>query len=108
MAETTDWTDSKWAAPRAPATTCRAMEWLKLSIWVTAIVLFMQVVGPALLQCPALRPMVEAIEARGIEANMYFYTEVEVFYEANVNMDNTWAYPRRVMPAPGPSDPRDE
>jgi hypothetical protein len=68
----------------------------------------MRVVGPALLERPALRPMAEAIEARGIEANMYFYTEVEAFYDANVYMDNTWAYTRRAPAAPAAPDRRDD
>jgi hypothetical protein len=80
-----------------------ARGWLMLGLWIAAIALFMLVVGPALLQRPALRPMAEVIEARGIEANMYFYTEVEAFYDANVNMDNTWAYTR-----PGPNNRRED
>jgi hypothetical protein len=85
-----------------------ARGWLMLGAWIAAIALFMLVVGPALLKRPALRPMAEVIEDRGIEANMYFYTEVEAFYDANVNMDNTWAYPRRIPFSPGLSDRHDD
>jgi hypothetical protein len=28
---------------------------------------------------------------------MYFYTEVEEFSEANINMDNSMAYPPRAL-----------
>ena len=52
--------------------------------------------------------MAETIDARGIEANMYFYTEVEAFYDANVNMDNTWDYPRRAATPPAMPDRRDD
>jgi hypothetical protein len=107
MAETTCCMASKWAAPGGPSAPCRVRGWLMLCIWIAAVALFMLVVGPALLQRSALRPMAEMIEARGIEANMYFYTEVEAFYDANVNMDNTWAYPRRAGLSPGPNNSRD-
>ena len=66
-----------------------------LGAWIAAIAVFVPAAGPALLQRCALQPMAQLIDDRGIEANMYFYTEVEVCYEANVNMDNTWDYPHR-------------
>ncbi len=62
---------------------------------ILAIALFVFYIGPALEQIPALKPIVQAIDERGIEANMYFYTEVEEFSEANINMNNTRAYPPR-------------
>lgn len=62
---------------------------------ILAIALFMFYIGPALEQTPALKPVMQAIDERGIEANMYFYTEVEEFSEANINMNNTMAYPPR-------------
>ena len=62
---------------------------------ILAIALFMFYIGPALEQTPALQPVTQAIDERGIEANMYFYTEVEEFSEANINMNNTRAYPPR-------------
>lgn len=101
MAQTAGWIVCKQTAPGGPSVPCGARGWLMLGIWIAAVALFMLAVGPALLKLPALRPMAEVIAARGIEANMYFYTEVEAFYDANVTMDNTWAYPRRDGSAPG-------
>lgn len=63
---------------------------------ILVIALFMFYIGPALEQTPALKPIVQFIDERDINANMYFYTEVEEFSEANINMDNTMAYPPRV------------
>lgn len=94
MADTACWITYKQKAPGGRIAPARARGWLMLGAWIAAVALFIWVVGPALLQRPALRPMAEVIEARGIEANMYFYTEVDAFYDANVHMDNTWAYPR--------------
>ena len=62
---------------------------------VLLIALFMFYIGPKLEKSPALMPMVQFIEERDIDANMYFYTEVEEFSDANINMENTMAYPPR-------------
>lgn len=69
---------------------------------ILAIVLFMFYIGPRLEKHPLLQPMVRFIDERDINANMYFYTEVEEFSEASINMDNTMAYPpkRIVKPVP--------
>lgn len=97
MLDTSACIATKWTVnPKTPVGP-RAGRWLMLFIWIAAIAVFMLGVGPAVLRHSALKPMAEMIEARGIEANMYFYTEVEVFYEANVNMDNTWAYPHETV-----------
>ena len=104
MAEAADWITCKRPASGRRHIPPGARGWLKLGIWIAAVALFMLVLGPALLRHPALRPMAEIIESRGIEANMYFYTEVEAFYDANVNMDNTWDYPRRAASSPRMTD----
>jgi hypothetical protein len=108
MAETAHWITLKRAAPGRWHIPPGARGWLKLGVWIAAVAFFMLVAGPALLRHPALRPMAETIEARGIEANMYFYTEVEAFYDANINMDNTWDYPRRAGTPPATPDRRDD
>jgi len=41
------------------------------------------------------KPMADFIEESDINANMYFYTEVEEFSEANINLENTMTYPPR-------------
>lgn len=92
MADTSACIPTKWLVNDRASMGQKAKGWLMLCIWIAAIAAFMLGLGPAILHHSALQPMAEVIEARGIEANMYFYTEVEAFYEANVNMDNTWAY----------------
>ncbi len=67
---------------------------------ILAIVVFMFYIGPRLAQHPMLQPMVRFIDERDINANMYFYTEVEEFSEANINMDNTMAYPPALIVKP--------
>lgn len=71
---------------------------LKLVAAVAAVLFFMLWLGPRLEKTAYVAPMAEFIEERGIEANMYFYTEVEAFSEANINMDNTMKY----LPQPAP------
>jgi hypothetical protein len=107
MAITTGWMLYKRAAPGRPMVPPGVRKWLMLGLWIAAIALFMLVVGPALMRRPALRSMADAIDERGIEANMYFYTEVEAFYDASVNMDNTWAYTRGAS-TPFPSTGRED
>jgi len=69
----------------------------RLVLCIAAILVFMLVIGPKLEQIPALKPIAEFIEERDIDANMYFYTEVEEFSEASINMDNSMMYPPRSM-----------
>jgi hypothetical protein len=60
---------------------------------VLAILFCLFYVGPQLEKLPLFQPIARFIDERGIDANMYFYTEVEEFSEAHVNMDNTMDYP---------------
>lgn len=62
-----------------------------ISILICLFVIFK--VGPWLDTLPALRPMIEFIEERDIDAAALYYTEIEEFSEANVNMENTMDYP---------------
>ena len=66
---------------------------LKLLVCILLVLVFMFYVGPKVGQLPWLKPLADFIEERDIDANMYFYTEVEEFSEANINMLNTMAYP---------------
>ena len=43
------------------------------------------------------KAMSQFIEDHNIEANMYFYTEVEEFSDAQVNMMNTREHPPRPL-----------
>ena len=65
---------------------------------IAAILVFLFLIGPAFTQLPGFRPIVDFIDERGIEANAYYYTEVEEFSEADINMNNTMDY--------GPKDNR--
>jgi|GEM_PF-793829 len=57
------------------------------------ILLFLLYVGPKLGEhIPLFQPVAQYIEEHDIEANMYFYTEVEEFSDAQVNMINTMTH----------------
>ena len=60
---------------------------------ILAIMFFLFYVGPQLEKLPLFQPIIRFIDERGIEANMYFYTDLEEFSEAHINMDNTMDYP---------------
>jgi hypothetical protein len=69
--------------------------WVALFISVLTIVIFLFVVGPWIEKLPGFQPLADFIDERGIDANMYFYTEVEEFSDADINMNNTLHYPPR-------------
>ncbi|MBW2515294.1 MAG: hypothetical protein JRE88_00800 [Deltaproteobacteria bacterium] len=73
---------------------------LKLLLCISAILVFMFWLGPMFIQLPMLHPVAEYIEENDINANMYFYTEVEEFSEAHLNMENTRAFPPGSMREP--------
>ncbi len=68
-----------------------------LLLSILMVVFFLLYIGPQVEKLPMFQPLAQFIDERGIEANMYFYTEVEEFAEANINMDNTMAYPPRAF-----------
>ncbi len=69
--------------------------WVGLLISVLTIIIFLFVIGPWGEKLPGFQPLADFIDERGIEANMYFYTEVEEFSEAEINMNNTMQFPPR-------------
>ena len=69
--------------------------WVALLIGVLIIIIFLFVIGPWIEKLPGFQPLADFIDERGIEANMYFYTEVEEFSEAEINMNNTMQFPPR-------------
>ena len=60
---------------------------------ILAIMFCLFYIGPQLEKLPLIQPITRFIDERGLEANMYFYTEVAEFSEAHINMDNTMDYP---------------
>ena len=72
----------------------RAKGLLQLGLWMAAVLFFLLGGGPRLGDMiPAHKKISRFIEENDIEANMYFYTEVEEFSDAQINMVNTMAYP---------------
>lgn len=66
-----------------------------LMVSIIVILVFMLYIGPWLEQSSMVQPIARFIEAHDINANMYFYTEVEEFSEANLNMQNSMDFPPR-------------
>jgi hypothetical protein len=60
--------------------------WTNLALGFAGLVLFLYVIGPAGLRTPLLEPMATFIEENDINANAYFYTEVDEFYDAERHM----------------------
>lgn len=66
-----------------------------LMVSIIVILVFMLYLGPWLEQSSMVQPIARFIEDHDIKANMYFYTEVEEFSEANLNMQNSMDFPPR-------------
>ncbi len=59
---------------------------------IVLVAVFMFVAAPALSHVTGIRPMAVFIEESGIDAGALYYTDIEVFSEAEVNMQNTMDY----------------
>ncbi|MBT4290297.1 MAG: hypothetical protein HOD92_23475 [Deltaproteobacteria bacterium] len=53
---------------------------------------FMFYVGPWVDTFESVKPLIDFIEERDIDAGALYYTEIEEFSEANINMENTMDY----------------
>lgn len=60
------------------------------------MLLFILYIGPFMESYLGLKPVAEEIDRRDIKANMYFYTEVDEFSEAQVIMTNSRKYPVKI------------
>ena len=67
--------------------------WAGLFIGIFIIWLLMAYVGPWGQKAESLRPLMEFIEERGIDATAYYYTDIEEFAEAEINITHTMRYP---------------
>ena len=77
---------------RNTATACSLKRWAALVVSIACVLLFFFVVGPFFLEMPAIAPLADFIEERGIDAGALYYTDIEEFSEANINMENTMQY----------------
>lgn len=88
--------------PPAPGTGTEAPGMLKriagLLVGIALIIVFIFYLAPWLEKPLGMEPLAKFIDEREINANVYFYTEVEEFSEANAHMNNIMAYPPRPAP----------
>ena len=71
----------------------RLRQYLKLVFCCSLVLIFMFVVGPWIEKVPMVKPLVTFIEERDIDAGALYYTEIEEFSEADINMTNSMKYP---------------
>jgi len=60
--------------------------WAGIALAVAGLILFIYVIGPMGLETETLKPMADFIEENDINANAYYYTEVDEFFDAQVHM----------------------
>lgn len=66
-----------------------------LAASILALVVFMFFIAPQMEKPLHMKPLADFIDEYDINANMYFYTEVEEFSEAIISMENTMKFPPR-------------
>ena len=66
--------------------------WTILLLVMTGLLLFMFVIGPAGLKTPLLEPMATFIEENDINANAYYYSDVDEFFLAERHMRDHLGY----------------
>jgi uncharacterized membrane protein len=64
----------------------RFYNWVYILFAIGGLALFMYVIGPLGLNTKALKPMADFIEKNDINANAYYYTEVDEFFESERHM----------------------
>lgn len=69
-----------------------------LLVSIALVLVFILVIGPMVAQLPMIKPLTDFIEERQIDAGALFYTEIEEFSEAELNLRHTMKY--------GPKDNR--
>jgi len=69
--------------------------YLFLALCVFSVLIFILYIAPFMEPYLGLKPVADEIDRRDINANMYFYTEVDEFSEAQVIMTNLRQYPVR-------------
>ncbi len=60
--------------------------WASFLSGIFLIFIFVSVIAPWILELPYIKPVNDVIQERGIEANLYDYTEVELFADAEFFM----------------------
>ncbi len=65
---------------------------------IAGCLLMIYVIGPWLDNLSAIKPLADFIDMRSIDANAYYYTEIEEFSDAEMNMKNTMRYMPRQEP----------
>lgn len=59
---------------------------------ISILILFIYVIGPIGLQLPLIKPVADFVEEYGINANGYYYTDVEEFIDAEMYLKNSMRF----------------
>jgi len=65
---------------------------LKLFGCILAILIFMFYIGPFIERLPIVNPLIKVIVERNIDAGAMYYTEIEEFSTAEINIRNSLDY----------------
>ncbi|MCP4724684.1 MAG: hypothetical protein GY863_06595 [bacterium] len=65
---------------------------LKLSGCILAVLIFMFYIGPFIEKLPIVDPLIKVIVERNIDAGAMYYTDIEEFSTAEINIRNSLDY----------------
>ena len=82
-------TINAWSGPEPARARRPPRPWINLLLIVAGVLFFMYVIGPWGLQTDTLKPIADTIDEYNIEANAYYYSEVEVFSTAERYLYNS-------------------
>ncbi len=68
-------------------------KWSAFGLGIAVIFFFMFFLGPKLERLHMFEPIAAVIDEKNIEAGMYFYTDVDLFSEAQLNINNSMDFP---------------
>lgn len=74
---------------------------IRFILCILACLAVIYLIGPAIDRLDSVKPLIDFIEERGIDAGALYYTEIEEFSEANINMENTMDFPPKGPFQPG-------
>ncbi len=75
----------------------KATKIIYLIFWFLACYFFMVCIAPQFDKLESVKPLVDFIEERDIDAGALYYTEIDEFFEANIHMKNTMDYMPKII-----------
>ncbi len=67
-------------------------DYLYLLVWISVVTVFVLFLAPCIDDVPHIKPLINFIDESEIDAGALYYTDIEEFSVAEINMKNTMDY----------------